>query len=167
MSGFGERWYTADFDRLSWHDVHVHGFRIVEGAHGCAELQLDIDFILARPDDADRARAGFRVAQAMLQFHEVSGLRFSLDYVACSAGMSAFSIGAIARWSLRAVDADMSEADGNAPGEASGDHGPWRWRIEVNWPEGALEFEASGFTQWLVGEPIEQEAPSLAAADRL
>lgn len=162
MSGFRDRWYTADFDQLGWHDVHVHGFRIVEGAHGCAELQLDIDFILAR------FRAGFRVAQAMLQFHEVSGLRFSLDYVACSAGMSAFSIGTIARWPLRADGADGIAGAVGLPDEpALADHGPWRWRIEVNWPEGALEFEASGFSQWLVGEPIEQDMPSLAAADRL
>ncbi len=169
MSGFRDRWYTADFDQLDWHDVHVHGFRIVEGAHGCAELQLDIDFILARSlgDDAGAGRAAFRVAQAMLQFHEVSGLRFSLDYVACSAGMSAFSIGTIARWPLHAGADGIVDADGPADEPEFADRGPWRWRIEVNWPEGALEFEASGFSQWLVGEPIEQDMPSLVAADRL
>ncbi len=74
------RWHTADFETLQWHDVHVHGFRILADERGTAELVLDIDFILEwiRGDD-DRFR--FRIAQAMLQFHEVFGLRFALDYV--------------------------------------------------------------------------------------
>lgn len=151
------RWYTADFDALSWHDVSVHGFRIVEGAHGAAELQLDIDFILERID-ATTDDPRFSVAQAMLQFHEVFGLRLALDYVACSAGTTPFSIGAIQRESLRASTDDAGDTD---------DHGPWRWRIEVSWPEGLLEFEASGFSQWLVGDPREQDTPSLAPSERL
>lgn len=148
------RWHTADFDALSWHDVHVHGFRIIEGEHGTAELQLDIDFILEwiAPGSGN---IRFRIAQAMLQFHEVFGLRFALDYVACSAGMSAFAIGGITRVPLRAEEAD---------GE---DMGPWRWRIDVNWPEGFLEFEATGFSQWLVGEIVEQEAQCLAPVERI
>ncbi|MFZ5635530.1 MAG: hypothetical protein ACOY82_02975 [Pseudomonadota bacterium] len=150
---FRERWYTADFDQLDWRDVRVHGFRIVEGARGDAELQLDVDFLLARSE------AGFRVAQTMLQFHDVSGLRLSLDYVACSAGMTAFVIDRIERTPLRDV--------GDAAGDAPGDFGPWRWRIAIAWPEGFLDFDATGFSQWLVGEPIEQDAPSLAPADRL
>lgn len=156
VSALRERWYTADFDQLDWRGVHVHGFRIVEGEHGAGELQLDIDFLLARPTDAD-AGDHHVVAQAMLQFHEVFGLRFSLDYVACSAGMSAFAIGTVERRPLR-------EREDAADGE---DHGPWRWRIELGWPEGALEFEASGFSQWLVGEPVEQADPSLPPAQRL
>lgn len=155
-NAFRERWYTADFDQLDWRGVHVHGFRIVEGGQGTAELQLDLDYLLARPADAG-AGDGHVVAQAMLQFHEVFGLRFSLDYVACSASMSAFSIGAVERRPLR-------EREDAADGE---DHGPWRWRIELGWPEGMLEFEASGFSQWLIGEPVEQACPSLPPAQRL
>lgn len=151
------RWHTADFGALSWHDVHVHGFRIVEGEHGTAELQLDIDFILEWIRDGD-APFRFRVAQAMLQFHEVFGLRFALDYVACSAGMSAFAIGSITREPLREAGNDPLDRD---------DLGPWRWRIDVNWPEGFLEFEATGFSQWLVGEVVEQQTQSLQAVDRL
>lgn len=152
------RWYTADFDRMSWHDVHVHGFRIVEGEHGTAELQLDLDFLLEWPGASS---GDFRVAQAMLQFHEVFGLRFALDYVACSAGMTPFAIDRIVRESLpgRADDAD-------APIDADL-HGPWRWRIELAWPEGGLDFEASGFTQWLVGEVVEQPGQWLASDQRL
>lgn len=151
------RWHTADFDALSWHDVHVHGFRIVEAEHGVAELQLDIDFILERIHDGNGG-IRFRIAQAMLQFHEVFGLRFALDYVACSAGMSAFAIGGITRVPLREVEDDAGERE---------DTGPWRWRIDVNWPEGFLEFEATGFSQWLVGEILELDGQSLRPADRM
>ncbi|MBL8263251.1 MAG: hypothetical protein JNM58_12565 [Xanthomonadaceae bacterium] len=151
------RWHTADFDALSWHDVHVHGFRMVENGDGTAELQLDIDFILERIHDGNGG-IRFRIAQAMLQFHEVFGLRFALDYVACSAGMSAFAIGGITRVPLREVEDDAGERE---------DTGPWRWRIDVNWPEGFLEFEATGFSQWLVGEILKLDGQSLRPADRM
>ena len=151
------RWHTVDFDALSWHDLHVHGFRIVEAKHGVAELQLDIDFILERIHDGNGG-IRFRIAQAMLQFHEVSGLRFALDYVACSAGMSPFAIDGITREPLREAGDDHDGRD---------DRGPWRWRIDVDWPEGFLEFEATGFSQWLVGEVVEQDARWLQAVDRL
>ncbi|MES2671177.1 MAG: hypothetical protein V4673_12265 [Pseudomonadota bacterium] len=143
------RWYTADFDALSWRDVRVHGFRIVEGAQGTAELVLDIDFILEWLPEDDGYR--FRIAQAILQFHEVFGLRFMLDYVACSAGMTAFSIESIER----EVIGDDERAQS------------YRWRIDVNWPEGFLEFEAPGFSQWLVGEIVEQDGQTLDPRQRL
>lgn len=148
------RWHTADFETLQWHDVHVHGFRILADERGTAELVLDIDFILERiRGDDDRFR--FRIAQAMLQFHEVFGLRFALDYVACSAGMSAFAIERIERAPLREI------------AEGEDDFGPWRWRIDINWPEGFLEFESSGFSQWLVGDIVEQDAQLLPPAQRM
>lgn len=148
------RWHTADFEAMQWRDVHVHGFRILADERGTAELVLDIDFILEwiRGDD-DRFR--FRVAQAMLQFHEVFGLRFALDYLACSAGMSPFAIDRIERAPLREI------------GDDEDDFGPWRWRIDMNWPEGFLEFESSGFSQWLVGEIVDLDGPSLAPAQRM
>ncbi|TXI43652.1 MAG: hypothetical protein E6Q50_18600 [Lysobacter sp.] len=154
------RWYTADFDAMSWHDVGVHGFRIVENGNGTAELQLDLDYILEWLNAEKEGALCFRIAQATLQFHEVFGLRFSLDYVACSAGMSPFSIDRIRRESLRMPndrgDDSVCAADG-----------PWRWRIDLNWPEGFMEFEATGFSQWMVGEVIEQNAQVLDPVDRL
>lgn len=144
------RWYVADFDTLSWHDVRVHGFRIVEGDQGTAELVLDIDFILEWLPSEDGGYR-FRIAQAILQFHEVFRLRFMLDYVACSAGMTAFSIDRI----QREVIGDDERAQ------------TYRWRIDVNWPEGFLEFEAPGFSQWLVGEIVEQDAQTLDPKQRL
>ena len=124
-------WTETDFDRLSWHDVDVYGFRLesFDEALGTADLVLDIDYILAwncvdGAIDLDRSRASLR-------FHQVFGLKVALDYAAASAGMCAFSLDAIHREPL--------PYDG------------WRWRLEVNWPMGVLEFEAKGFTQTLSG----------------
>jgi hypothetical protein len=130
--------------------VRAHGFRILEGEYGAAELVLDIDFILEWVS-SEEVGYRFRVAQAILQFHQVFGLRFSLDYVACSAGMTAFSIDSIER-----------EAVGDEDRATS-----YRWRIALNWPEGFLEFDASGFSQWLVGEIVEQDGQTLDPAQRL
>jgi len=90
-------WKTEDFDDMSWHDVHVHGLRIVqnEGDDGSAELFLDIDYILEWLEG--EGHFNFVVAQTTLQFHNVFGLRLSLDYVKPSAGMCAFSLAGIER----------------------------------------------------------------------
>lgn len=47
------------------------------------------------------------------------------------------------------------------------DPASYHWRIAIAWLEGSLEFEAPGFSQWLVGDLFEQESPSLAPAQRL
>ena len=38
-------WSTNDFDAMSWHDVHVHGFRFasLNESLGSADVVLDID----------------------------------------------------------------------------------------------------------------------------
>jgi hypothetical protein len=148
------RWYTADFDRMSWHDVHVHGFRIVETGEGVADLVFDLDYILEWLGPEADGHYRFRVAQAILQFHDVSALRLALDYEACSATPGPFLISRIARTPLR-LDAGGDDA------------GPWRWEIEVIWPEGDLAFDSPGFSQWLVGEVVEQPAQWLRPEQRL
>jgi hypothetical protein len=44
-------WKTQDFDTLSWHDIHVHGFRFAsfDEEEGAADIVFDIDYIL-KPD---------------------------------------------------------------------------------------------------------------------
>ena len=124
-------WSLADFEQMSWHDVHVHGFRVVEGEHGTGELILDIDYIL----EWLKGEKGFqfRIAPALLQFHQMSNLRFSLDYAKPTAGIVPFSLNGIKR-------EPISHATG---------HNSFRWELEINWPDGALSFESPGFTQSL------------------
>lgn len=141
-------WTTADFDAMNWHDAHVHALRIVHGAHGSGELILDIDYILEW--HTGEALYSFVVVQATLQFHEVHSLVMNLDYATPQAGFGAFSIDGITR-----------EPFTDARGFTA-----VRWRLEVNWPDGEIEFIATGFTQTRVGEPVTQMRQSLPAASR-
>ena len=145
-----KRWSTKDFDEMSWHDVHVHGFRIIENAgnSGTAELILDIDYILEWQSNGPQF--SFVVAQASLQFHEIFGLKFTLDYAQCGAGMCAFSLAGIERELI------MHPAG----------HASYQWRLIVNWPVGEITFESPGFTQSLTGPSYTQASQSLAFAQR-
>src|SRR5262247_3896485 len=111
---------TEDFDEMSWHDVHVHGFRFdrFNEAEGAADLVLDIDFILKW----EKSDAGvlFTVCQADLRFHDVFGLTLQLDYASPTAGMCPFSIAGVEREVLKL---------------ANGFHS-YRWRLPINWPKG-------------------------------
>ncbi len=144
-------WRTEDFDSLSWHDVHVHGLRFAsfKVEEGSTELVLDIDFILKWEDSAQGIL--FTLCPAELTFHDVFGLKLELDYVANSAGMCPFSIDGIQREPLESPNGFKS----------------FRWRLPINWPRGALEFEAPGFTQSLIGKPVVKAGlQSLSPAER-
>jgi hypothetical protein len=134
-------WHTEDFEALSWHDVHVHGLSLDTFApnEGACDLVLDIDYIL----NWSESEAGivFTVCRATLRFHAVFGLKLILDYKSPTAGMSPFSINEIKR-------EVVAYQNGT---------GTYHWKILVNWPVGSLEFEASEFTQTLVGLPRVQE----------
>ena len=124
-----EKWNTQDFEKMSWHDCHVHGLEFRPGEHGTGELLLDLDFILEWIP-GEQGRCQFRIAPATLRFQEVFGLKFSVDFA--SAAMGPFSIAGIERIQLPGVDAH-------------------EWTIPINWPAGELTFQATGFTQELTG----------------
>ena len=130
-------WTTEDFDSMSWHDVHVHGLHLdrYNDSEGSADLVLDIDYILKWDRSGDTYL--FTVCRADLRFHEVFGLKFTLDYATPTAGMSPFSISGIEREVLKASTGYQS----------------YKWRLPINWPKGSLEFQAPGFTQVLTGTP--------------
>ena len=92
----------------------------------------------------------FAVAQASLRFHEVSDLRFSLDYKAPIAGMCPFSLAGIERRVITYPTGAQS----------------FEWELDINWPTGKIEFEAPGFTQLLVGPVHTQPGQSLAPGQR-
>ena len=144
------QWTTEDFEDLSWHDVHVHGFRLIEngGDTSSAELLLDIDFI--HEWIKGEPYYSFVIAQASLQFHEVFDLKFSLDYAQVSAGMCPFSIAGIERELVTFPNG----------------HTSYKWRLDVNWPVGQMEFQSRGFTQVLVGQAYTRQRQSLEPAQR-
>src|SRR5438132_1137008 len=69
MSDLGS-WHTDDFDSMSWHDVHVHGFRFAsyKPDEGTADLILDIDYILKWEQSGNGFL--FTVCRADLTFHD-------------------------------------------------------------------------------------------------
>jgi hypothetical protein len=80
----------------------------------------------------------------------VRNLVMHLDYATPQAGCGAFSIDGVAR----------------EPFTDTSGFSAVRWRLEVNWPDGGIEFFAAGFTQTRVGEPVMQMRQSLPAAAR-
>jgi len=145
------RWSTDDFDEMSWHDVHVHGFQIVrnDDKSGTAELVLDIDYILEWLKNENKL--SFVVAQASLRFHEVFGLKFTLDYVTTTAGMCAFSLEGIKRERIQLPTGYTS----------------YKWKLGINWPAGEIEFQSPGFTQSLTGKLYTQPGQWLEPPQRL
>ena len=130
-------WTTDDFDAMSWHDVHVHGFRFdaFKKDNGSADLVLDIDYILKW--ESSRETLVFTVCRADLRFNDVFALKLDLDYASPTAGMCPFSISGIERDVVTAPNGHQS----------------YKWRLPINWPKGSLEFQALGFTQVLTGRP--------------
>jgi hypothetical protein len=134
-------WSTEDFEHLSWHDNHIHAFRIVEGSDGSGELVLDIDHILQWiPGNPTYS---FQVAPAVLTFHEVFALRVLVDYTVPSAAIGPASIHEITR-------------------EPQG-----LWRIVLNWPSGEISFTSPGFTLRLSGPVVETCAQHLSPEERV
>jgi len=146
MSRERKRWRTADYDKMSWHDNHVHGLRIEAGKHGTGTLELDLDYIIEwLPPMNGRYR--FRIAPSTLVFTGVFALQIGLDWKSVGAGMTPFSISSIGREKL-----DYPKA--------------WRWSIGVNWPEGVITFESTGFTQTVWGQTVETAQQHLEPRQR-
>jgi hypothetical protein len=139
-------WTESDFDSLSWHDNHVHGLQVRPGPFGPGQLILDLDYITEWVCDPDGS-CRFRIAPATLTFREVSDLRVELDYHAVQAAITPFSISQITR-------------------ESTSIPSHYQWRIEVNWPQGAISFVAAGFNQTLRGPLLLKAEQWLEPAER-
>lgn len=141
-------WTTEHFEQLSWHDNHVHGIEIVEGAFGAGELILDLDFIEEWLCEDD-GRCRFRIQPVALKFHEVTNLEIELSYRSVSAALGPFSIHAITR---RSEQRERYVAQ--------------LWTIEINWPKGQIRFEAAGFTQERRGVAVVSDGQCLGKEQR-
>ncbi len=141
------RWTDQDFDRMSWHDNHVHALRVFEGEHGAGELWLELDYILEWLKE-DQGLL-FRIVPVQLRFADVSSLRVTLDYATVTAAMGPFSVASIERtFEVRArYTASL-------------------WKIIVNWPVGEIEFEASGFEQVPIGGEVLSRRQVLTPQER-
>ncbi len=140
---------TADFPILGWHDCPVHALWIVEGDDntGTGELILDLDYILEWINRGDVFH--FRIAPAVLRFHEVSDLRIELDY---------------SGWAFGPFPLDGIERE---PVTCPNGHTSFRWILYVNWPGGRISFDSPGFTQRLTGPAIVVDRQALRASERI
>src|SRR5712671_1521699 len=130
-------WTADDFEAMSWHDVHIHGFCLdsFKKENGSADLVLDIDYILKWDKSGNTFL--FTICRADLRFLDVFGLKLILDYATPTAGMCPFSLSGIEREVPKLPNGYQS----------------YKWRLPINWPKGSLEFQAPGFTQVLTGTP--------------
>ena len=120
--------------------------RFIEGPDGAGELHFYLDHILEWMDgDAHSFR--FRIAPARLRFVGVINLRIQLDY--SSTAMGPFQIDDIAR---RTEERERYTAT--------------IWTIRATYPDGEIEFEASGCEQDLLSPPLEVDRQRLTQAER-
>lgn len=126
-----------NFESLSWHGIHVHGFRLdaFNGENGSADLVLDIDHILKWEYSSEGFL--FTVCQADIRSHEVFGLKLNLDYAIPTAEMSPFSLTSVKREAVTVPTGYQS----------------YRWRLPINFPNGLVKFETPGYTLIFTGAP--------------
>lgn len=131
-----ETWTELEFNEMSWHDNHVHGMSLSEGEHGSGTVTFDIDYIVEwiKQESGD---IGFRIAPASLIFHEVTNLEIHVDYSKLSAALVPFSLDSITRTEEKRARYTATV-----------------WKLKLNWPEGFISFEASGYLQVLRMDPI-------------
>jgi hypothetical protein len=141
-------WTEADFDRLTWHDNHIHAIRFVEGTDGAGDLVLDVDHIVEWLE-GEAGGFRFRVVPVTLTFHEVMFPRIAVDFGAVSAAFAPLMIEGIER---RAEQRPHYTAQ--------------IWKIPIAFPKGEIEFEARGFTQRTEGEVVLVSSQSLSPEER-
>ncbi len=133
---------------MSWHDCHVHALRIIESEQGNGELELDLDYILEWKPEGESF--SFRLVPVTLRFHEVFGLRVTLDWATPTAGMCPFSLSGVEKRT-----------------EDRGRYIATLWRLPLNWPTGSIEFEAASFTQVAWGREVVSPNQVLTPGERV
>jgi hypothetical protein len=125
----------ADFEALSWHDVHVHALALGDWQES-GRAYVDLDYIIEwlRPD-TDKDPWKFKIAPATLVFQGVAKIVIHLDW---GAGIT-----------LTEIKRDEVQLEGGWKG--------YRWSLRSD--EGSLEIWAQGFRQALRSPGIIVAAP--------
>ncbi len=137
------------FEQMNWHDNHVHALAIEAGEDGTGKLVLDIDHIAEWICCSDNSFA-FMIVPSTLTFHEVSNLAIAINYAARSIGVTPFSIHQIHR----------------EPIQYPNGYATFKWRIELNCPDGEITFEAPSFSQISRCNAIRSEKQFLSVEER-
>jgi hypothetical protein len=141
------RWADADFESLSWHDCTIHSMGLDQDGEYQSDLVIDLDFLmewLPTPEGTYK----FQMAPALLRFHNVDKLviRTLLDY------KQAMQISEVTR--LRREDQGYTN---------------YHWTIKLHTYPGRqsqIEFDATGFSQELIAQPLVSNRQSLPLGER-
>lgn len=148
MENHQKTWTEQDFDSLSWHDNEVHGIRWCSPSEEFRfDVVLEIEHILKWVKQPDGSFT-FVIAPALLIFHQVTRLQ-------CS-----FMLGYKEHLVIDRIDRETPPAPPEASVRPPGHRWIIRLRSETN-AAGIILLDASGFTQQLVGEPVETTNQSL------
>ncbi len=136
-------WTDADFEKMGWHDVRVHGIaryekverdeeKGSEGHFSGVDLLLDIDYILkwVKPE-ASKRNYEFWVAPSTLVFEGI--LDFEMKWV-----------GSYFDWEIY----DINRQPARYPTGTAGDC--WKWEIDGT----GMNFLARGYKQYIRREPL-------------
>jgi hypothetical protein len=136
-------WSDAEFDRMAWHDVAIHGIAAVPDRF---ELCLDIDYIFEWlcPVPAGGA-VRFRIAPATLVFEHVSSVTVALD-----SGQGVVTIGDVRRTKNERLPGSQVDS--------------WHWQLDCH--EGLIAFDATGFQLFVRQEPVIRDVQCLGIEDR-
>jgi hypothetical protein len=120
-------WTEADFDKMGWHDVVIHGISFNPSQY---ELLFDIDYIFAwvNPDPPSEYFS-FWVSPATLVFRNAYDLKVNIE---TGLGLQ-----------LQGIERNEEREPRNAA--YIKDKKEWRWTLEGN--EGDILFYSVGFTQ--------------------
>jgi hypothetical protein len=130
-------WTDEQFALMGWHDCRIHAMAF---APETFELVFDIDYLFAWiPPPAGDGAYTFVVAPATLVFHDVGDVRYDLHS---------------ATGALHIDDVTRSTTS-----HATGTPTDWTWLITCH--EGTIQFQASGYRQYI------RRAPSISAHQHL
>jgi hypothetical protein len=128
-------WSEADFDSMSWHDLHIYACAFLEQD---GEFALDVDYILEwidpQPPDVHYR---FWVAPATLVFENVYDLKMD-----------------IGPWQLELSLETMTRSDPKSARSAQfiAKNTEWLWRLDAH--EGEITFRSVGYRLFVRSAPV-------------
>jgi hypothetical protein len=140
-------WTEADFEKMGWHDVVIHGLSFNPPQY---ELLFDIDYIFAWIDPEPPSKYySFWISPATLVFRNVYDFRAE--------------IGASLGLQLQSIERGKERQPRNVA--YINDKKEWEWTLDAN--EGQISFYSTGFIQFTRSIPRHwKKAQSLTLEER-
>lgn len=139
-------WSEADFDRMSWHDVHIHALAFSTETH---EFLMDIDYMFAWVDpEVPDPNYTFWMAPCTWIFSNVHSFTANIE------------------WGLGLEISGVSRENIGRPQNADHIMKDKEWKWEFDCQEGVFSFRSVGFVQITRHRPIRAKAQSFSWDER-